>query len=89
MLVFLQGDCLSTERNEAFRGVRAGLNGDHIDHKVAREDGGSVEADQVHRNRMWSVAEGHALTVVDEVVSNIRGLTVVDVGSSAAVSVDV
>ena len=51
------------------------------------EGGGYVEADQIHRDKLWSAAEGHALIVVDDMVSNIRGFTVADGGGSTAVSI--
>ena len=35
------------------RGVRAVVSGDRIDHVDAREGGGSVEADQVPRGKLW------------------------------------
>ena len=43
--------------------------------------------DQVHWDKLGSAAEGHASTVIDEVVKNVRGLTVVDVGGITAVSI--
>ena len=54
---------------------------------MAREGGRSVEADQVHRDKLWSAAEGHTLTVVDEVVSDVRGLTIADLGGNTAMSI--
>ena len=48
------------------------VSGDHIDHLVVREGGKSVEADQVHQDKLQSVAMGHALTVVDKVVRSVR-----------------
>ena len=52
--------------------VRMVVSGDHIDHFVVREGGKSVEADQVHQDKLQSVAVGHALTVVDKVVRSVR-----------------
>ena len=54
---------------------------------MAREEGGSVEAGQLQRYKLWDVAEGDALTVKDKVVSKVRGLIPADIGGSAAVSV--
>ena len=41
-------------------------------HVVAHEGGGSVEADQVYRDKLWGAAEEHALTVIDKVVRNVE-----------------
>ena len=67
--------------------MRAVVYGNHIDHVVAREGGESLEVDQVHRDTLWGEAKGHTLTVVDKVVGNVRGLTVMDVGGSPAASI--
>ena len=87
VLVSRQGDCLSTRIGKAFRRVRAVVSGDHIDHVVAREGEGSVEADQIHRDKLWRVTDIDALTVVDKVVSYVRGLIVMEVGNSTVVSI--
>ena len=47
------------------------MNGDYIDHVVARDGGGSVEANQVLQDKLWSVVWGHASTVADEMLSNV------------------
>ena len=57
---------MSTRKNEAARGLRVVISGDHIDYVEAYEGGRSVEANQVYRNKQWSAAEGHALIVVEE-----------------------
>ena len=54
---------------------------------MAREGGESVEAGQLYGDKLWSVAEGHVLTVVDEVVSSVRVVTFADVGNSTAMSI--
>ena len=47
----------------------------------------SVKAGQVHRNQLWRGVEGHARTVVYEVMGSVRGFTAADVRGSAVVSV--
>lgn len=54
---------------------------------MARKGGRSVEANQVHRNKKRGVVGGNASAVIDEVVNNIRDLTVADIGSGAVVGV--
>ena len=54
---------------------------------MVREGGRSFKVDQVHWDKLWCVIEGHALTVVNEVVSNVLGVTVVEVDSSTAVGI--
>lgn len=49
--------------------------------------GRSVEANQVHRNKLRDVVEGNAWVVVDEALNSIRDLTVADIGGDAVVSV--
>ena len=47
----------------------------------------SVEAGQVHWDKLWSAADTHTLTFVDEMLSNGRGFTVEDVGGSPNVNI--
>ena len=56
---------MSTRRNKVFRRIRSIVTRDHIDLIEDRRGVASVEAGQVHWDKMWSAAEGHALTVVD------------------------
>ena len=63
------------------------MRGDRADHVEAREGGGSVEADQIHRDKLWSAADGHVLIVVGEVVRSARGFIVADGGGSTGVSI--
>ena len=76
-----------TRGNKVFRGVGTVVGGNHIDYVVAREEGGSVEVDQLYRYKLWDVAEGDASTVKYEVVSKVRGLIAADIGGNAAVNV--
>ena len=55
VFVSRQEGCLSTQKNEATRGVWAVVSGDRIDHVEAREGGGSVKSDQVPRGKLWRV----------------------------------
>ena len=79
---------MSIRRNKAFLRIQAVVSGDHIDHVEAGEGGAFIEADQVHRDKLWSADEGHALAVVNEMVCDARGFTVTDVGNSPTVSID-
>ena len=45
-----EGDCLSARADEVFRGVLVVVVGNHIQHILIGECGGSVKANQVHRN---------------------------------------
>ena len=49
----IRGVICQPEKNEPARGVRAVVSRDCIDHVEAREDGGSVKADQVPRGKLW------------------------------------
>ena len=69
-----------------FLKIRAVVSVDHIDHAETGEGGAFIVADQVHRDKLWSADEGHALAVVNEMVCNARGFTVADVGNSTTVS---
>ena len=57
VLVSRRGDYISTPRNEALRGIPAVVSGDYIDHVEACEGGGSVKADQVPQDKLWSTIE--------------------------------
>ena len=78
---------MSTRKNEAFRGIQAVATGGHIDHKEAREGVASIEAGQVHWEKLCDATEGHALAVVEKMLSNARGFTVEDVGGSPNVNI--
>ena len=80
-------DCLSTRNDEVFREVLAVVSDNHIHHIVAGECGGSVKADQVHRDQLWGEVKGHAWAVVYKVIGSVRGLTAVDIRGSAVASV--
>ena len=81
------GHCLSTRRNKVFRRIRSIVTGDHIDHIEARRCVASVEAGQGHWDKLWSAVEGHALAVVEDMLSNARGFTIEDVGDSPNVTI--
>ena len=49
---------MSTRKNEATRGVRAVVSGDHIDHVEDREGGRLVKSDQGPRSKLWRAVKG-------------------------------
>ena len=64
------------------------VSGNHIYHIVAHECGGSVKANQVHREQLWCNVERHAGRIVYKVVGSVRCLTTVYIRSSAVARVD-
>lgn len=45
------------------------------------EGRGAVKANQVHgKESLWGVVDGHAFTIVDEVIGNVGGVTVSNIG---------
>ena len=70
-----------------FRGVLVVVDGNHIHHIVAGECGGSVKANQVHRDQLWCNIERHAWPIVYKVVGSARCLTTVNIRCSAVASV--
>ena len=63
------------------------MGGNNIHHIMAGKYRRSVKAGQVHRNQLWRGGEGHARTVVYEVMDSVRGLTAADVRGGAVVNV--
>ena len=49
--------CQPEEKNERTREVRVVISGDRIDHVESSESGGSVKADQLPREKLWSAIE--------------------------------
>lgn len=47
--------------------------------------GGFLKANRVHRDKLRGLVEGYTLAVTYEVVSDVRGLIVGDVGTRPAV----
>ena len=70
-----------------FRGILTILAGNNIHHKMTGKYRRSVKAGQVHRYQLWGGVEGHARTVVYQVVESVRGFAAADVRGSVVVSV--
>ena len=69
-----------------FRGVLTIVAGNNTHHKMTGKYRRSVKAGQVHRDQLWGGAEGHARTVVYQVVDSVRGFAAADVRGSVVVS---
>ena len=86
-MVSRKGDRLSARGDEVFRGILAIVGGNNIHNIMTGKYEVSVKAGQVHRDQLWRRTQGHARTVVYQVVDNVRCSAAADVRGSAVVSV--
>ena len=70
-----------------FRGVLIVVGSNHIHHIVAGKCGGSVKANQGHRDQLWCNVERHPWPIVHKVVGSVRCLATVNIPGSAVISV--
>ena len=70
-----------------FREILTIEGGNNIPHAMTGKCGRSVKAGQVHRDQLSRRIEGHARTVVYQVVDNVRCFAAADIRGSAVVGV--
>ena len=63
------------------------MGGNNIHRIMTGKCGRSVKASQVHRDQLWRRIEGHARTIVYQVVDSVRCFAAADVRGSAVLSV--